>query len=101
MPPADNSKILDAMLDETTSTLISALESGPKTVAELSQSSGIGVDDIHKRFAPLVNAGLIVRTDTQNETTYSADAEKLDAALKSHNFDESINVITQMDSYLN
>lgn len=101
MADTNDSKILDLMLDPVTSELISLLEGGPKTVTEMSSSSSVNVDEIHSRLAPLVNVGLILRTDTQGDTTYSADADKLDAAFKAHNFDETINLVTQMDTYLN
>lgn len=89
------------MMDTTTSQLLSLLESGPKTVTEMSSTSGVDAAEIHKRFEPLARGALVIRTDTKDNTTYSADAAKLDEAFKSHNFDETINVVTQMDSYLN
>lgn len=89
------------MLDPVTSKLISLLEGGSKTVTEMSSLSSVDIPDIHTRFTPLVKGGLIVRADTQNDTTYSANADKLDAAFKSHNFDETINLVTQMDTFLN
>ena len=100
--PPEERKVLDAILDPVTSELISMLEDGPKTVAVLCERSKLVADDVHARFSPLVEQGIILRTDTDGQTTYSADPKKLDAALsKSRHFDGTIDLVTQMDTFLN
>lgn len=97
-----DSEISDAILDPVTSELISMLEGGSKTIADLAESSGLGADEIRTRFGPLIEQGLIVREEGENGATYSADAEKLDSALSaSHNFDGAIDLVTKMDTFLN
>ncbi len=98
----DDQKALDALLDPVTSGLVSSLEGGSRTLAQLCESSGLSAADITERLSYLSEHGLLDRTGEGDTVTYAVNAKKIDAVLsRSGHFDGAIDMVTQMDSFLN
>ncbi|AFS80204.1 hypothetical protein NKOR_01490 [Candidatus Nitrosopumilus koreensis AR1] len=97
----DREKVVDCMFDPVTSLILAELEEGEKSCSFLAKQASIPESEVLERLSYLIEHEFIFKT-TASETMLSANSEKLSSIVESgENFDETINGLEKMDSYLN
>lgn len=95
-------KIVEHMLDPITSTLIAELEDGEKNSSYLAEKASISENGVSERLSYLVAHGFIIENKTRDNSTYSANLEKLSQIIENgENFGAAIEGLEKMDSFLN
>lgn len=98
----DPQKIIDIMFDPVISQLLAQLEDGEKNLSFLSKVSTLSAEEVVEKFSYLCEHDFVIKRSVEGITYYSANAEKLSQVVESHkNFDDAIDGLTKMDSYLN
>lgn len=99
----DSDRVMECMLDETTSGIIKELEGGAKTCVYLAGAASVSEDDVVSRLQYMVECGFIIcGSDASGNMTFEADQEKLARMMEDgENFGAAISGIEKMDSYLN
>ena len=90
------------MFDPNTSEILAELENGGKELEYLIEKLKIFADEIYERLSYLIEHDFVKEETINNKIIFTADAEKL-AKLVEHdkNFDDVVNGLAKMDSYLN
>jgi predicted transcriptional regulator len=98
----DKEKILHYIFDPDTSEILAELENSGKELQYLSEKLKISEDEIYERLSYLIEYDFIKEEKINNKIIFSANAEKL-AKLVEHdkNFDDVVDGLAKMDSYLN
>ncbi len=97
----DREKVVDCMFDPITSSILAELEDGEKTCSFLAKQTSIPESEVLERMFYLIEHEFIIK-NTDGETSLSANSEKLSSIVESsENFDQTINGLEKMDSYLN
>ena len=97
----DREKVVDCMFDPVTSSILAELEDGEKTCSFLAKQASIPESEVLERLSYLIEHEFIIK-NADGETTLSANSEKLTSIVESReNFDQTINSLEKMDSYLN
>lgn len=98
----DKEKILQCMFDPDTSEILAELENGGKRLQYLSEKLKISEDEIYERLSYLIEYDFVKEEKINNKIIFSANAEKL-AKIVEHdnNFDDVVDGLAKMDSYLN
>ena len=98
----DKDKIIECLFDPITSEILAELETEGKSSSFLETKLKISQNEIHEKLSYLIEHGFVKEEITDKEKIYSANAEKLNQVLEnSKNFDNVIDGLTEMDSYLN
>lgn len=98
----DKDKIIECLFDPVTSEILAELETDGKDSAFLAGKLKISEDELSDKLSYLIEHDFVKEKDTANKKTYYADADKLNKILENDkNFDNVIDGITEMDSYLN
>lgn len=66
--------LLRVLLDLDRLAVVGAIARRPATSAQLAERTGVGVDDVVRTLAPLVQAGLVRREDVDGVDAYVIDA---------------------------
>ncbi len=100
--PFDRNKIIESMFDPITSGILAELEDGGKELSYLSQKAEISEDEVKERLSYFIEHDF-VNTKTENEKIiYSANSQKLAELIENNeNFDDTVDELTKMNSYLN
>ncbi len=100
--PFDRNKIIESMFDPITSGILAELEDGGKELSYLSQKAEISEDEVKERLSYFIEYDF-VNTNTENEKIiYSANSQKLAELIENNeNFDDTVDELTKMNSYLN
>lgn len=90
------------MFDPDTSEILAELENGGKRLQYLSEKLKISEDEIYERLSYLIEYDFVKEEKINNKIIFSANAEKL-AKIVEHdnNFDDVVDGLAKMDSYLN
>ncbi|MEX0640469.1 MAG: hypothetical protein WD018_06460 [Nitrosopumilaceae archaeon] len=98
----DKEKILECMFDPDTSEILVELENGGKELQYLIEKLKILEDEIYERLSYLIEYDFVKEVKINNKIIFTADAEKLAKIVeKDENFDDVVNGLAKMDSYLN
>jgi len=98
----DREKVVDCMFDPMTSSILAELEDGKKQCSFLAQQTSITESEVLERLSYLIEHTFIYKNFDDGKCTLSANPDKLSALVESSdNFDDTINSIEKMDSYLN
>ncbi|MGI0076621.1 MAG: hypothetical protein ACREAJ_05515 [Nitrosopumilaceae archaeon] len=98
----DKEKILECMFDPDTSEILVELENGGKELQYLIEKLKILEDEIYERLSYLIEYDFVKEVKINNKIIFTADAEKLAKVVeKDENFDDVVNGLAKMDSYLN
>ena len=98
----DREKIVDCMFDPTTSSLLSRLEEGEKQCSFLADQTDISESEVLESFSYLIECNFIFKKFENGKYFLSANLDKLSSFMEnSENFDDAINGLEKMDSYLN
>lgn len=98
----DREKIVDSMFDPTTASILAELETGEKECSFLAQQESITESEVLERLSYLIEHEFIFKNMNDGKSFLVANSEKLSSIIEdSGNFDETINHLEKMDSYLN
>ena len=98
----DKEKILECMFEPITSEILAELESSAKKLSYLEEKLKISETDIRNKLSYLIEHEFVIEENKNNEKIYAAKADKLAKVLENDsNFDNVVNGLTEMDSYLN
>lgn len=90
------------MFDPDTSEILVELENGGKELQYLIEKLKILEDEIYERLSYLIEYDFVKEVKINNKIIFTADAEKLAKIVeKDENFDDVVNGLAKMDSYLN
>lgn len=98
----DKEKILECMFDPDTSEILVELENGGKELQYLIEKLKISEDEIYERLSYLIEYDFVKEEKINNKIIFTADSEKLAKLVEQDkNFDDVVNGLAKMDSYLN
>ena len=98
----DKNKILECMFDPITSDILAELEHGEKNSSYIENKLQISGDEIRNKLSYLIEHEFVTEEIKNNEKIYHANEKKLAKVLENDsNFDNVVNGLTEMDSYLN
>ncbi len=98
----DKDKIIACMFEPITSEILAELENGAKNSSYIEEKLQISENDIRNKLSYLIEHGFVKEEIKNNKKIYEANAEKLAKILENNsNFDNVVNGLTEMDSYLN
>ena len=90
------------MFDPDTSEILVELENGGKELQYLTEKLKILEDEIYERLSYLIEHDFVKEEKINNKIIFTADAEKLAKIVEQDkNFDDVVNGLAKMDSYLN
>jgi len=98
----DREKIIESIFDPNISEILAELEDGEKQSSYLSEKLKISAEEIRKRVSYLSKYGFVKEEKKEGKIIYSVDADKLEKVIESdNNFENVVDGLTKMDSYLN
>ncbi len=98
----DREKVVDCMFDPVTSLILAELEDGKKECSFLAQQASISESDVLERLSYLIEHEFISKNSDGGKCLLIANSNKLTTIVEnSENFDDTINSLEKMDSYLN
>lgn len=98
----DTEKIIECMFDPVTSEILSELENGEKNSNYLAEKLLISEEQIHNKLSYLLEHEFVVQENKNDKKIYHANADKLDKVIENDkNFDNVVDGLTEMDSFLN
>jgi len=98
----DREKVVDCMFDPVTSLILAELEHGQKSCSSLAQEASISDSEVLERLSYLIKHEFIFKNSENGECLISANSEKLTSFLEDNeNFDDAINGLEKLDTYLN
>ena len=98
----DKDKIIECMFDPVTSEILSELENGEKDSDYLSGKLEISEEQIYQKLSYLIEHEFVLQKTNGEKKIYDANADKLDKVIENDkNFDNVVDGLTEMDSYLN
>ncbi len=98
----DKNKVIECMFDPVTSEILSELEHSVKSSVYLEQKLQLSENQLCNKLSYLLEHEFVKQELKENKKFYFANAEKLSKVLESEkNFDNVIDGLTEMDSYLN
>ena len=90
------------MFDPDTSKILAELENGGKELQYLVEKLKIFEYEIYERLSYLIEHDFVKGEKINNKIIFTADAEKLAKLVEQDkNFDDVVNGLSKMDSYLN
>jgi predicted transcriptional regulator len=98
----DKEKILECIFNSDTSEILAELENGGKELEFLTEKLKISENQIRQRLSYLIEHDFVKEEKNNDKIIFFADAKKLDELIEQDkNFDNVVNGLTEMDSYLN
>ena len=98
----DKEKIIECMFDPITSEILGELENGEKNSDYLSEKLKLSEEQIQSKLSYLIEHKFVLQENKNEKKTYHANAEKLEKVIENDkNFDNVVDGLTEMDSYLN
>ena len=90
------------MFDPDTSEILAELENGGKELQYLIEKLKILKDEVYERLSYLIEFDFVKEEKINNKIIFTADAEKLAKLVEQDkNFDDVVDGLAKMDSYLN
>ena len=101
-PTYNKEKILESIFDPETSEILAELENGGKELQYLTNKLKISEDEIHEKLSYLIEHNFVKKEKTNSKIIFTADEAKLaEQVEQDNNFDNVIDGLAKMDSYLN
>ncbi len=98
----DKNKIIECMFEPVTSEILAELENGAKNSSYIVEKLHISENDVRNKLSYLIEHDFVKEEIKNNKKIYEANVEKLAKILENNsNFDNVVNGLTKMDSYLN
>ncbi len=98
----DREKVVDCMFDPVTSSILAELEDGAKECSFLAQQVSISESEVLERLSYLTEHEFISKNSDDGKCLLIANFDKLSIIVENNeNFDDAMNSIAKMDSYLN
>jgi len=98
----DRNKIIESMFDPITSGILAELEDGGKELSYLAQKAEISEDEVKERLSYFIEYDFVNTTTENEKIIYSANSQKLAELIENNeNFDDTVDELTKMNSYLN
>ncbi len=98
----DREKVVDCMFDPVTSSILAELEDGKKECSFLAQQASVPESEVLERLSYLIEHEFIYKKSDNGKCLLAANSDKLSAIVESSdNFDETINSLEKLDTYLN
>ena len=98
----DREKVVDCMFDPVTSLILAELEDGEKECSFLAQQASISESEVLERLSYLIEHEFISKNIDDGKCLLAANSDKLTTIVEnSDNFDDAIDSLEKMDSYLN
>ena len=98
----DREKVVDCMFDPVTSLILAELEDGDKECSFLAQQASISESEVLERLSYLIEHEFISKNSDDEKCLLFANFDKLSTIVENNdNFDDAIDSIAKMDSYLN
>ena len=98
----DREKVVDCMFDPVTSLILAELEDGGKECSFLAKQASISESEVLERLYYLIDHEFISKNSDDEKCLLTANSDKLSTIVESSdNFDETINSLEKMDSFLN
>jgi len=98
----DKEKIIECMFEPVTSEILAELENGAKNSFYLVEKLQISETNIRNKLSYLIEHEFVKEEIKNNEKIYEANAGKLGKVLENDsNFENVVDGLTEMDSYLN
>ncbi len=98
----DREKVVDCMFDPVTSLILAELEDGDKECSFLAQQASISESEVLERLSYLIEHEFISKNSNDEKCLLFANFDKLSTIVENNdNFDDAIDSIAKMDSYLN
>jgi len=98
----DREKVVDCMFDPVTSLILAELEDGKKECSFLAQKASISESEVLERLSYLIECEFISKNSDDGKCLLIANSDKLSTIVENNeNFDDAMNSIAKMDSYLN
>ena len=98
----DKNKVIECMFDPVTSEILAELENSEKDSEYLEKKLQLSESQINDKLSYLIEYEFVKKEVKENKKYFTADGEKLSKVLESDkNFDNVVNGLTEMDSYLN
>ena len=98
----DREKVVECMFDPVTSSIIAELEDGEKECLFLAQKNSISENEVLERLEYLIESNFIFKKYENEKCFLSANSDKLTSVVESNdNFENAIDALEKMDSYLN
>ena len=98
----DREKVVDCMFDPVTSLILAELEDGEKECSFLAQQASISESEVLERLSYLIEHEFISQNSDNGKCLLVANSDKLTTIVEnSDNFDDAIDGLEKMDSYLN
>lgn len=95
-------KILECMFNPDTSEILAELENGEKDLEFLTHKLKISENQLHQRLSYLIEHDFVKEEKDNDKIIFSANANKLaELVEQNNNFDNVVDKLTEMDSYLN
>ena len=95
-------KVIECIFDPDIAEIMAELENGGKELSYLSSKSGISEDEIKNKLSYLLEHNFLEEKNEENKIIISANSEKLSKIVESNeNFDDAVDDLTKMNSYLN
>ncbi|HXV66883.1 MAG TPA: hypothetical protein VD731_06650 [Nitrosopumilaceae archaeon] len=101
-PTYNKEKILESIFDPETSEILAELENGGKELQYLTDKLKISEDEIYAKLSYLIEHNFVKKEKTNSKIIFTANAEKLaEQVEQDNNFDNVVDGLAKMDSYLN
>ena len=98
----DREKVVDCMFDPVTSSILAELEDGKKECSFLAQKTSISESEVLERLSYLIDHEFISKNSDDGKCLLAANSSKLNTIIENgDNFDDAIDGLEKMDSYLN
>jgi len=98
----DREKVVDCMFDPITSLILAELEDGKKECSFLAKQASISESEVLERLSYLIEHEFISKNSDDRKCLLVANSDKLSTIVENNeNFDDAMNSIAKMDSYLN
>jgi DNA-binding IclR family transcriptional regulator len=100
--PFDREKVVDCMFDPITSSILAELEDSEKECSFLAKQASISESEVLERLSYLIEHEFISKNSDDGKCLLFANFDKLSTIVENNeNFDDAMNSIAKMDSYLN
>ena len=98
----DKNKVIECMFDPVTSEILAELENSGRDSIYLEKKLKLSEVQIKNKLSYLIEHEFVKQEFKENKKFYYADADKLSKVLENDkNFDNVVDGLTEMDSYLN
>lgn len=97
-----NDDNIERLFDPKITEILAMLEDSSKSITIISNQLNLDVNEIKTRLEPLVKDGFVFLDESASDVVVSVNTDKLTKFFEENmNFDNTIDGLAEMDSYLN